>query len=127
MQVSQGVLCTIVVRIIVCINGLSLKTGDGIELLDCGCAKTSQGTEHRTLDFSHLCVFNGIHQCVLSLRGMILEFLCCVLLAERRDLVEVHLEVMGHLFGELVFRSSHSSAGNQECEGEDGAHHCQAM
>merc|ERR1719440_1224908 len=103
-QVCKWVLCTVVVRIIVGINCLSLETSYGIKLLD-GCGtQTRQGTEHSTLDLCHLCILHCIYQCVLGLRSVVLEFLGCVLFTKRCDLVEVHLQVVSHLLCQLVLR-----------------------
>merc|ERR1719473_1441978 len=104
MEVCQRIFCTIVVSIVVGINGLCFQTCDGIKLLDGGGTQACQGTEHCAFDLSHLSVFHCVHQGVLRLGSMVLQFLGCVFLTERRNLVEIHLKIVGHLLGELILR-----------------------
>mmetsp|Transcript_11050 Transcript_11050/g.19941 ORF Transcript_11050/g.19941 Transcript_11050/m.19941 type:complete len:222 (-) Transcript_11050:84-749(-) len=105
MQVCQWILSTVVVSIVVGINRLRFKTRDGIKLLDRGSAEPGQSTEHCALDLCNLCVLNRVHERVLRLRSMVLELLRGVLLSERGNLVEVHLQIMCHLLCEIIFRS----------------------
>mmetsp|Transcript_4854 Transcript_4854/g.10718 ORF Transcript_4854/g.10718 Transcript_4854/m.10718 type:complete len:217 (-) Transcript_4854:184-834(-) len=100
------------VSIIVSINGLCLQPGNGVELLDCCSPQAGQCTEHCTLDLGDLGILDGINQGVLRLRGMVLQLLGSVLLAEWRNLIEVHLQVVGHLLRQLVFRCSSMSFAN---------------
>merc|ERR1719235_884309 len=65
-------------------------------------ARKRQGAEDRPLDFRYLGILHRIHERVLSVRGVILQLLCRVLLPERCDLVKVHLQVVGHLLGQLI-------------------------
>mmetsp|Transcript_1295 Transcript_1295/g.4015 ORF Transcript_1295/g.4015 Transcript_1295/m.4015 type:complete len:253 (+) Transcript_1295:51-809(+) len=103
MQVRQGVLGTVVVRIIVGVDGLRLQPRDGVKFLDGCCPEPRKGTEDRPLDLRDLRVLHGVHERVLRLRGVVLQLLGGVLLAEGRDLVEVHLQVVRHLLGQVVF------------------------
>merc|ERR1719263_1985639 len=93
-------------RIIVSIDRLSLQTGNRVKLLDGGSTQTSECPEHGSLNLSDLSILNGIDKSVLGLGCMILQLLGSVLLAERSNLVEVHLEVMCHLLGKFVLWSS---------------------
>merc|ERR1719230_1517401 len=101
-QVGQRVLCTVVVSIVVCIDGLGLQACNSVELLDRGSTQAGQCPEDSTLDLCDLCVLHCIDEGILRLCCMVLEFLGGVLLTERSDLVEVHLEVVSHLGGELI-------------------------
>merc|ERR1719326_158776 len=104
-QVSERVLSTVVVGIVVGINGLGLKARNSIELLD-GCrTEAGQGTEYRALDLRNLSVLHGIDQGVLGLCGVVLQLLGSVLLTERSNFVEVHLQVVCHLLGKVILRS----------------------
>merc|ERR1740130_2233795 len=67
-QMRKRVLGTIVVRVIVRINGLGLKARDSIEFLDSRSAQTRESTENRPLDFCNLSIFNGIDEGILGLR-----------------------------------------------------------
>ena len=60
MQVSQRVLSTVVVSVIIRIDGLRFQTSDGVELLNGRSTQTGQCTEDGTLDFSNFRVFDGI-------------------------------------------------------------------
>merc|ERR1719162_2543530 len=93
------------VSIIVCIYGLRFEPRDSIEFLDGGGSQTCQCSKYCTLDFCNLCILNGINKSILRFGGMILKFLSCVFLAERRNLIEVHLQIMGHFCSKLVLRS----------------------
>mmetsp|Transcript_1296 Transcript_1296/g.4018 ORF Transcript_1296/g.4018 Transcript_1296/m.4018 type:complete len:250 (+) Transcript_1296:51-800(+) len=106
MQVRQGVLGTVVVRIIVGVDGLRLQPRDGVKFLDGCCPEPRKGTEDRPLDLRDLRVLHGVHERVLRLRGVVLQLLGGVLLAEGRDLVEVHLQVVRHLLGQVVLGSA---------------------
>merc|ERR1719171_2449715 len=90
----------------VCIDGLRFKACNGIELLDCRSTETCKSPENSTLDLCDLCVFHGINQCVLGLGGMVLQLLCGIFLAEGGNLVEIHFEVVSHLLGKFILRSS---------------------
>mmetsp|Transcript_22480 Transcript_22480/g.36983 ORF Transcript_22480/g.36983 Transcript_22480/m.36983 type:complete len:237 (-) Transcript_22480:55-765(-) len=104
-QMCQWVLGPVVMRVIVCINSLRLKACDGVELLD-GCGtKPGESPEHGALDLSYLRILHSVHERVLRLRSMVLELLRGVLLSERGNLVEVHLQIMCHLLCEIIFRS----------------------
>merc|ERR1719352_22502 len=105
-QVCEWVLGTIVMRIIVGIDRLSLQTGNRVKLLDGGSTQTSECPEHGTLDLSDLSILHGIDKSVLGLRCMILQLLGSVLLAERSNLIEVHLQVVCHFLSQLVFGST---------------------
>mmetsp|Transcript_68621 Transcript_68621/g.196816 ORF Transcript_68621/g.196816 Transcript_68621/m.196816 type:complete len:351 (+) Transcript_68621:138-1190(+) len=105
MQVRERVLGAVVVRVVVGVDRLRLQAGDRVELLDGRCAQLRQGPKHRALNLGDFGVLDGINQSVLGLRGMVLQLLGGVLLAKRRDLVEVHLEIVRHLLSELVLRS----------------------
>ena len=96
-QVRQGVLRAVVVRVVVRVDGLRLEARDGVELLDGGRTQTRQRAEDRALDLSDLSVLHRVHERVLRLGRVVLELLRRVLLAEGRDLVEVHLQVVRHL------------------------------
>merc|ERR1719387_1011131 len=104
-QVSEWVLCPVVVSVIVGINGLSFQASDGVKLLDGCCSQTSQGTEDRSLDLCYFGIFHRIDQSVLGLGRMVLQLFCGILFAEWCNLVKVHLQVMGHLLGQLILRS----------------------
>merc|ERR1719240_401979 len=105
-QVSQWVLGTVMMSIIVCIDGLSLKTSDRVEFLDGGCTQACQCTEYCALDLSNFRILDCINKGVLCLGSVILQLLGGVFLTKRRNLVEVHLQVMCHLLCKFVFRSS---------------------
>mmetsp|Transcript_38162 Transcript_38162/g.69620 ORF Transcript_38162/g.69620 Transcript_38162/m.69620 type:complete len:222 (+) Transcript_38162:146-811(+) len=105
MKMRKRVFGTVVVRIVVGVDGLRFKAGDRIELFDCGSTQTRQGPKDGPFDLSHFGVLHGIHKRVLCLRGMILELLGGVLFAERSNLVEIHFQVMCHLLCEIIFRS----------------------
>merc|ERR1719263_1583377 len=100
-------------RIIVSIDRLSLQTGNRVELLDCGRTQTRECPEHGSLNLSDLSILNGIDKSVLSFRCMILQLLGSVLLAERSNLIEVHLQVMSHLFRELILWSGPSRSSQE--------------
>jgi len=104
-QVRERVLRPVVVRIVVGVDRLGLQTRDGVELLDRRSTEPGQRPEHRPLDLRHLGVLHCVHQGVLGLRRVVLELLRSVLLAEGRDLVEVHLQVVRHLPRQFVLRS----------------------
>merc|ERR1719261_1198892 len=111
----QRVFSSIMVGIVVCIDGLCLESGNCIKLLDSCCTKPGQCTEHCTLDLGDLGILDRINQSILSLGGMVLQLLRCVLFAERGNLVEIHLEIVGHLSSKLILRSLHAR-GLQERE-----------
>merc|ERR1719223_1447037 len=81
-QVGKRILGTVVVSIIVRIDGLCLEAGDGVELLDCCGTQTSQCPEDSSLDLGNLSILDGIDQSVLSLCGMVLQLLGSVLLTK---------------------------------------------
>jgi len=117
----ERVLATVVVSVIVSIDGLGLEAGDGVELLDGGGTEPGQSTEHGTLDLSDLSVLDGIDEDILGVLGVVLELLGGVLLSERSDLVEVHLQVVGHLLsqrGRLLLQERLGS-GDEAGHGED--------
>lgn len=66
-QVFERVLGTVVVGIIVSIDGLRLESGNGIELLDRRSSKSGQSSEDRTLDFRDFRILDSIHERVLRL------------------------------------------------------------
>merc|ERR1719321_253507 len=80
MEVGERILCTIMVCIVVRIDGLCLKACNSIELLDGCCSEPGQCTEHSALDLCDIGVFYSINQCVLRLGCVILKLLGCVLL-----------------------------------------------
>jgi len=96
MQMCQRILATIVVRIVVRVNRLSLQPGNRVKLLDRRCTQTGQSAEDGAFDFGNLCVLNCVNQSVLSLSSVILEFLCGVFLPERCNLVEIYLQIVRH-------------------------------
>merc|ERR1719160_987445 len=102
---GQWVLCAVMVGIIVRIDCLRFKPGDGIKFLDRGSAQTSQRSEDSPLDLCDLCVLHSVDQGVLGLCGMVLELLGRVFLTEGRNLVEIHLQIMCHLLGEVILWS----------------------
>merc|ERR1719440_1117873 len=104
-QVCKWVLCAIVMGIIVCVNGLCLQSGNGIELFDGGCTQTGQSAEDCALDLCNLCILDGVDKGILGIGGMILKLLGGVLFAERCNLIEVHLQVVCHLLRKLVLWS----------------------
>merc|ERR1719198_442350 len=117
MEMSERILCAIVVGIVVCVNGLRLKASNCIKLLDSRCAQPCQCSEHSALDLGDFCVFHSVDEGVLCLGGVILELLCGILLTEGRNLVEIHLEVMCHLLGKLILRSfAHRRGGCNEAQ-----------
>merc|ERR1719198_1223444 len=101
-QVCKWIFGTVVMGVIVCVNGLGFESSNGVELLDGGSTQAGERPEDSALDLRDLCILHGIDQGVLSLGGMVLQLLCCVLFAERSDLIEIHLEVVCHLFRKLV-------------------------
>merc|ERR1719198_1016809 len=124
-EMGKRVLCAVVVRIVVCIDGLRFQARNGIKLLDRSRTESGQCSEDCALDFGDLGVFHRIDQSVLGLGSMILEFLCGILLTERRDLVEVHLQIMGHLLSEIILWCPKGPRGNHgEQEHCNGAEHC---
>merc|ERR1719473_1051969 len=119
MEVCQRIFCTIVVSIVVGINGLCFQTCDGIKLLDGGGTQACQGTEHCAFDLSHLSVFHCVHQGVLRLGSMVLELLRCVFLTKGCDLVEIHLQVVCHFFGKFILGCFLSDAGTHETKKDE--------
>merc|ERR550514_1599058 len=103
-QVAERVLRAVVVGVVVRVDRLRLEAGDRVELLDRRRAEARERAEDRALDLGHLGVLHRVHERVLRVRRMVLELLRRVLLTERRNLVEVHLQVVRHLLGELVLR-----------------------
>ncbi len=59
-QVSQRVLSTVVVSVIVRVDGLRFQTSDGVELLDGSSTQAGQSTKDGTLDFSDFRVFDRV-------------------------------------------------------------------
>merc|ERR1712176_648736 len=84
-QVGERVLRTVVVSIVVCIDGLSLQPGDSVELLDGGSSQSGQSSEYCTFDLGDLSILDSIDQCVLCLGGMVLQLFGSVFLSERSD------------------------------------------
>merc|ERR1719171_1221262 len=113
-EVREGVFCPVVMRIVVRINGLSLKARNRVEFFDSRCAKARKRAEHCTLDLRHLGVLHGINQRVLRLCSVVLELLRSVLLTEWRNLVEVHLKIVGHLLRQVILRRRHMGSHLQE-------------
>merc|ERR1719235_809436 len=116
-QVRKRILCAVVVRIIVSVNGLCLQSRNGVELLDGGCAQSCESTEDCPLYLGHLRVLDGVDQGVLRFGCVVLQLLGSVLLTKWCDLVEVHLQVMRHLLGQFVLWSLVLFAGHllQKC------------
>merc|ERR1719428_1969433 len=126
MKVRQRVLCAIVMSIIVCINSLRLETSNGIKFLyGCG-TQTRQGPENCTFDLCDLGVLHGIDKGVLRLCSMVLEFLRCIFLTKGRDLIEVHLEIVGHLLCKLIFGGLCSDPSKQSKSAGEGELHFSA-
>merc|ERR1740117_881827 len=123
-QVCKRVLSTVVVRIVVGINGLGLKTCDSIELLNRGSAQASESTKYSPLDFGNLRIFNCVDKGILGLSRMVLKLFGRVLFAEGGDLVEIHLQIVGHLLGQLILRSSRGRTENDECCRNANTLHC---
>merc|ERR1740130_1081355 len=101
-QVGKRILSTIVVRVVVSIDGLSFETSDRIKFFDGGSAQPSECPEHGPLNFCNLGVLHGVDECVLCLCGVVLQLLGGVLFAERRDFVEVHFQIVRHLLCQLI-------------------------
>merc|ERR1719443_2678322 len=87
-EVSERVLRTVVVCVIVSIDRLRFQPRDRVELFDRRRAQARESTENSALNFSDFRVLHRINEGVLRLRGMILELLRGVLFSERCDLVE---------------------------------------
>merc|ERR1719263_9757 len=104
-QVCERILGTIMMRIIVCIDGLGLQPGNGVKLLDGRRAKACERAEHCSLNLCNLRVLYCVHKCVLCLSCMVLQLLRRVLLTKRSDFVEVHLEIMRHLLRKFILGS----------------------
>merc|ERR1740121_3184491 len=102
-QVSQWILSTIVVRIVIRVNCLRLQSCDSVKFLDCCCPQTCQGSEHGALDFCDLSVLDSVYQCVLSFSSVVLQFFRSIFLSKRSNFVEIHLQVVRHFFGEVIF------------------------
>merc|ERR1719353_1481828 len=85
-DVRQGILCPVVVRIVVLVNGLRLKASDGVEFFDLGGPEPSKRAEHGALDLRDLGVLHSVYQGVLRPRRVLLELLRRVLFPERGDL-----------------------------------------
>jgi len=103
-QVRQRVLATVVVCIVVRINRLCLQPGNRVKLLDGGGTQTGQSAENGAFDFGNLCILNCVNQCVLSLRGVVLQFFRGVFFPERSNLVEINLQIVRHLLRQFVCR-----------------------
>merc|ERR1719146_276914 len=101
--------------IIISIDRLSLEPGNCVKLLDCGRTQTSECPEHGSLNLSDLSILHSINKSVLCLRSMILQLLGSVLLAERSNLIEVHLKVMRHLLGEFILWCATSGELQEHC------------
>jgi len=106
MEMCKRVLGTVVVRIIVCVDGLSLQARNGVELLDCCSAQTCERSKNSSFDFRNLSILDCVHKGVLRLGSMVLELLRCVLLAKWGNLVEIHFQVMCHLLSKVIFWSA---------------------
>merc|ERR1719158_1169887 len=113
-QVCQRVLCAVVVGIVVRIDGLSLKTSNGVKFFDRGGTQASESPEDSTLDFGNLGVLHSVDQGVLCLCCVILQLFGGVLLTKGCNLIEVHFEVVCHLFRKLILRCLQCSSTNQE-------------
>merc|ERR1719217_1806955 len=59
-------------------------------------------TENCPLNFRDLGILDSINEGNLGFRRMILQFLGCVFFSERRDFIEVHLQVMSHLLRQII-------------------------
>merc|ERR1719178_484974 len=92
-KVGQRVLSSVVVRIVVRVDGLSFKTSNGVELFDGRCAQPGEGAEYGALDLGNLCVLHCVDEGVLRLGSVVLQFLGSIFLAEWRDLIEIHFEI----------------------------------
>merc|ERR1719263_2623385 len=126
-KVSEWVLSTVVVGIIVRIDGLGLEAGNGVKLLDSRCSQASECSEHSSLDLSHLGILDCVHKSVLCFGRMILQLLGGIFLTERGNLVEVHLKIMCHLLCEIIlWRTTEvtSSGGHGQDEHCNGTEHC---
>merc|ERR1719272_2279331 len=119
-KVRERVLRAVMMGIVVSVDRLGLQPRDGVELLDGRRAEPGERAEHGALDLGDLRVLHGVDERVLRLRRVVLELLRRVLLAEGRDLVEVHLEVVCHLLGEVVLRGGRG-AGEEEERGDHEA------
>merc|ERR1719160_256464 len=119
---GQWVLCAVMVGIIVRIDCLRFKPGDGIKFLDRGSAQTSQRSEDSPLDLCDLCVLHSVDQGVLGLCGMVLELLGRVFLTKWSDLIEVHLQVMRHFLGKLILRCLACQSQGNDCRENEGPH-----
>ena len=64
------------------------------KLLDRRRTQPGQGTEDSALDLRHLSVLHRVDEGVLRLCRVVLQLLGRVLLAKRRDLVEIHLQIV---------------------------------
>merc|ERR1719453_682254 len=120
-EVRERILCTVMVGIVVGIDGLSFQARDSVEFFDRRRSQPRERAEHSTLDFGDLRIFHGINKSVLRFRGVVLKLLRRVFFSERSDLVEVHFEVVRHFFGEVILwgscgtRQRHSDeGGNRE-------------
>merc|ERR1719210_2271588 len=90
-------------RIIVGIDCLSFQPCNCVKLLDGSSTQARQSPEHCAFDLGHLGILYSIYQSVLGLCCMILQLLRRVLFAKGSNFVEVHLEIVGHFLGELIF------------------------
>merc|ERR1719316_1065231 len=59
-------------------------------------------TQWKDLSLSVSTGASSSYKCVLGLGSMILELLCGIFLTEGSNLVEVHLQIMGHFLGEVI-------------------------
>merc|ERR1719449_396390 len=108
--------------VVVSIDGLRLKARNRIEFLDGGSTQPSESPKNCTFDLCDLSVLNCIHQGVLSFCCMVLKLLGRVFFTKRSDLVEIHLQIVRHLLGELVFRCVHCISLRQK-----QSHHCNKL
>merc|ERR1719506_2714671 len=85
MDVIQWVLSSIVVVVVVLIDGLSLQTCYGVKLLDLCRPQPCQRAEDASLDLRHLSILDGVDEGVLRPSSVVLELPGCVFLAKRCD------------------------------------------
>merc|ERR1719272_1569156 len=108
---------------------MGFEARNRVELFD-GCrTQPCQGTENSTLDLCNLSILNSINKRVLCLCCVILQFLGSVLLAEWRNLVEVHLQVVRHFLSKLIFwrRHAHGLLNERRSGSQQNAFLCAAL
>merc|ERR1719272_1179004 len=111
---SERVLSSVMMSVVVCIDRLSFQTGYGVKFLDGSGTETCECSKDRSLDFCYLRILDCIGESILGLGRMILEFLRSVFLTKGRYLVEVHFKIVCHLFREGILRPPHSRLHRRE-------------